>query len=98
MWGAAAGRRPPRVARPGARAGLPGAARAARIADMTAPRMRAVVLAALVCGVGVIALLAASDHQGAKTVWAVSGRSWGGTSSASGCTRGGAGRRARPAG
>jgi signal transduction histidine kinase len=40
---------------------------------MTAPRMRAVALAALVCGVGVIALLAASDHQGAKTVWAVFG-------------------------
>jgi hypothetical protein len=40
---------------------------------MTAPRMRAVAFAALVCGAGVIALLAASDHQGAKTVWAVFG-------------------------
>jgi signal transduction histidine kinase len=40
---------------------------------MTAARMRAVVLAALLCGAGVIALLLASDHQGSKTVWAVFG-------------------------
>ena len=32
---------------------------------MTAPRMWAVAVAALVCGAGVVALLAASDHQGA---------------------------------
>jgi signal transduction histidine kinase len=40
---------------------------------MTAARTRAVVLAALLCGAGVIALLLASDHQGSKTVWAVFG-------------------------
>jgi signal transduction histidine kinase len=40
---------------------------------MTAPRMRAVALAALVCGAAVIGLLAASDHQGSKAVWAVFG-------------------------
>ena len=40
---------------------------------MSAARMRAVVLAALLCGAGVIALLLASDHQGSKTVWAVFG-------------------------
>jgi hypothetical protein len=33
---------------------------------MTAARMRAVALAALACGAAVLALLAASDHQGAK--------------------------------
>jgi signal transduction histidine kinase len=36
---------------------------------MTATRVRAVVLAALLCGAGVIALLLASDHQDAKEVW-----------------------------
>ena len=40
---------------------------------MTAARTRAVVLAALLCGAGVIALLLASDHQDSKTVWAVFG-------------------------
>jgi signal transduction histidine kinase len=40
---------------------------------MTATRMRAVVLAALLCGAAVVALLLASDHQGAKTVWAIFG-------------------------
>ena len=40
---------------------------------MTAPRMRAVGLAALVCGAGVVALLQASDHQDSKAVWAVFG-------------------------
>jgi signal transduction histidine kinase len=38
---------------------------------MTAARMRAVVLAALMCGAAVVALLLASDHQDAKTVWAI---------------------------
>ena len=40
---------------------------------MTAARTRAVVLAALLCGAGVIALLLASDHQDSKTVWAIFG-------------------------
>ena len=40
---------------------------------MTTARMQAVVLAALACGAGVVALLLASDHQDAKTVWAVFG-------------------------
>jgi signal transduction histidine kinase len=40
---------------------------------MTARRMRAVVLAAFLCGVAVVALLLASDHQGAKTAWAIFG-------------------------
>ena len=40
---------------------------------MTAARTRAVGLAALACGVGVVALLLASDHQGAKTIWGVFG-------------------------
>jgi signal transduction histidine kinase len=40
---------------------------------MTAARTRAVVLAALACGVAADALLLASDHQGAKTVWAIFG-------------------------
>jgi signal transduction histidine kinase len=40
---------------------------------MTAVRMRAVALAALLCGVAVVALLAASDHQGSKAVWAIFG-------------------------
>ena len=40
---------------------------------MTAARTRAVVLAALVCGAGVVAVLLASDHQNAKTAWAVFG-------------------------
>src|SRR3954469_25164513 len=68
-----AGAAPPVGERPAYPGGLPGGARAARIGVMTAPRMRAVALAALVCGAAVIALLAASDHQGAKTVWAVFG-------------------------
>ena len=40
---------------------------------MTAARTRAVVLAALACGVGVIPLLLSSDHQDAKTAWAIFG-------------------------
>ena len=40
---------------------------------MTAARMRAIVLAALVCGAAVLALLAGSDHQDAKVVWAIFG-------------------------
>ena len=40
---------------------------------MTAARMRAIVLAALLCGAAVLVLLAASDHQGAKAVWAIFG-------------------------
>jgi signal transduction histidine kinase len=37
---------------------------------MTAARMRAVILAALACGGGVVALLLVSDHQEATAVWA----------------------------
>jgi signal transduction histidine kinase len=40
---------------------------------MTAARMRAVVLAALVCGAGVVAILLGSDHQDAKAAWAIFG-------------------------
>ena len=40
---------------------------------MTTARMRAVALAALVCGAAVLALLAASDHQDSKAVWAIFG-------------------------
>jgi signal transduction histidine kinase len=40
---------------------------------MTAARTRAVVLAALVCGAGVVALVLSSDHQDAQTVWAIFG-------------------------
>jgi signal transduction histidine kinase len=40
---------------------------------MTAARMRAVVLAALVCGAAVVAVLLGSDHQDAKTAWAIFG-------------------------
>ena len=40
---------------------------------MTAARMSAIVLAALVCGAGVVALLLGSDHQDAKTAWAIFG-------------------------
>ena len=40
---------------------------------MTAARMRAVVLAALVCGAAAAALVLAGDHQDAKTVWAIFG-------------------------
>ncbi len=40
---------------------------------MTVARMRAVVLVALVCGAAVVALLLSSDHQDAKTAWAIFG-------------------------
>jgi signal transduction histidine kinase len=40
---------------------------------MTSARARAVVLAALACGAGVVVLLLASDHQDAKAVWAIFG-------------------------
>jgi signal transduction histidine kinase len=40
---------------------------------MTTARMRAVLLAALVCGAGGVALLLVSDHQDAKAVWAIFG-------------------------
>jgi signal transduction histidine kinase len=40
---------------------------------MTAARTRAVVLAALLCGAGVVALVLSSDHQDAKAAWAVFG-------------------------
>jgi signal transduction histidine kinase len=40
---------------------------------MTVPRMRAVVLAALVCGAAVVAHMLSSDHQDAKTAWAIFG-------------------------
>ncbi len=40
---------------------------------MTRGRMRLVVLGALVCGAGVVALVASSDHQDAQAVWAILG-------------------------
>ena len=40
---------------------------------MTAARMRAIVLAALACGAGVVALVLASDHKDAKLAWAIFG-------------------------
>jgi signal transduction histidine kinase len=40
---------------------------------MTGGRMRLVVLAALACGAGVVALVLSSDHQEAQTVWALFG-------------------------
>ena len=40
---------------------------------MTSTRVRAVVLAALVCGAGVVVLLLASERQDAKAVWAILG-------------------------
>jgi signal transduction histidine kinase len=40
---------------------------------MTGGRIRLVVLAALACGAGVVALVLSSDHQDAKTVWATFG-------------------------
>jgi signal transduction histidine kinase len=40
---------------------------------MTGTRLRAVILAALLCGAVVVALLLASDHQGSKAVWAILG-------------------------
>jgi signal transduction histidine kinase len=40
---------------------------------MTPALMRVVVLAALACGAGTVALLAASDHQDGKAVWAILG-------------------------
>ena len=40
---------------------------------MTAARMRVIVLAALVCGAGVVALVLASDHEEATVVWAIFG-------------------------
>jgi signal transduction histidine kinase len=40
---------------------------------MTAARMRVVILAALVCGAGVVALVLASDREEATVVWAIFG-------------------------
>jgi len=40
---------------------------------MTAARARAVVIAALAAGGGLVALVLASDHQEAKAVWAIFG-------------------------
>jgi hypothetical protein len=40
---------------------------------MTAARRRAVVVAALVCGAGVVALVLESGHQQAKVEWAILG-------------------------
>jgi signal transduction histidine kinase len=42
-------------------------------AALTPARMRAIVLAAIVAGAGVIALVLTSDHQESKAVWAVFG-------------------------
>ena len=44
-----------------------------KIAGMSDARMRAVVLAALVCGAVVVMLVIESDHQEAKAIWAVFG-------------------------
>ena len=57
-----------RPARHGGRVGAVSAA-----ARLTPALTRVVVLAALACGAGTIALLAASDHQDAKAVWAIFG-------------------------
>ena len=40
---------------------------------MTAARMRAIVLAALICGAAVVALVITSDHEEDKAVWAIFG-------------------------
>jgi len=40
---------------------------------MSSARLRATVLAALVCGAAVVALVLFSDHQNAKAVWAILG-------------------------
>ena len=40
---------------------------------MTPARMRAVVIAALLCGAGVVALVLTSDREDAGVVWAVFG-------------------------
>jgi signal transduction histidine kinase len=40
---------------------------------MTARRLRLVVLGALACGAGVVALVLSSDHQDARAVWAILG-------------------------
>jgi signal transduction histidine kinase len=40
---------------------------------MTRGRTRLLVLAAVACGAGVVALVLTSDHQGAYTVWAIGG-------------------------
>ena len=40
---------------------------------MTPARVRAVVLAALAAGAGVVALVLASEHQDARIVWAIFG-------------------------
>ena len=63
----------PRSPSDGARRRLPVDARAGRIGHMTVARMRAVVLAALVCGAAVVALMLSSDHQDSKTAWAIFG-------------------------
>ena len=62
------GRRALRRGRAGGRVG--GVSAAARLTPVLT---RVVVLAALACGAGTIALLAASDHQDAKGVWAILG-------------------------
>jgi signal transduction histidine kinase len=41
-----------------------------RIGGMTVGRMRAVILAALLCGAAALAIVLASDHEDAQTVWA----------------------------
>jgi signal transduction histidine kinase len=66
------------VAGPGARRGNRAAAAATGPARAGAPalgagRMRAVLAAALLAGVGVIAVQLASDHQDARAVWAIFG-------------------------
>jgi len=38
---------------------------------MSASRIRAVAAAAIVCGAAVVALVLGSDHEGAKTAWAI---------------------------
>ena len=64
---------------------------------MTAARMSAIVLAALVCGAGVVALLLGSDHQDAKTAWAIFGPAVGWSFIGVGSMPGVGARRAGPA-
>src|SRR5919197_707524 len=53
--------------------GLRGAARTGEDRAMTGGRMRLVVLAALLCGAGVVALVLSSELRDAQTVWAIFG-------------------------
>ena len=54
-------------------------------------RLRLIVLAALVCGAVVVAVVLGSDHKEAKAVWAVFGPPSAGASSSPASTRGAGG-------